>query len=329
MRGTVFRFGQLMIGSFCAGGRRASALSGDDPLERLVTAHDLSLNDVARLRESLVASGHDPVRTLFEASGVEAPTIVWRPAAASIHNAVLSRFHRCAQAHADGRGRVREALLASEEFAALREHAMVLEPVAGGRDFRYVHYGEAIASAYERDLTGACTSDIAGTVGVFFIALYQAVLQRDEPVMSIHEPPRQVFVRKWHRLIVPLHDASGDVRRIAAVNVADNDLRAGLDALPDPVMLVDATSEVVFANRAACRMFGPGGTRRPRGRLEDVLGTDVDLAASPESLVRQGVLHERRTALVRDAILTPVRVTVGATFYRQTPFYVITVQPSA
>jgi PAS domain-containing protein len=294
---------------------------------QLVTARDFSAADVARLSAALCSDGLDPLVALFEAVGAQAPLVLWRPGPANLRHPVLRRLHDAVAAQSDARGRAPLSLVDSDEFKALSDYAMVLEPVAEGRDFRYVQYGNQIANSYRQDLTGRLTSEIGGHIALFFLALYQAVMRREVTVKSVHEPPEQVFVQKWQRLLVPLFDASGAVRRIAAVNVPDNDLRAGLDALPDPVLVVGANTQVVFGNRAACRMFGAGGMAQPRGRLQDVLGTQVDLGASPESLVRQGTLHERRQALLRDHLLVPVRLTVGATFYRQTPFYVVTVQP--
>ncbi|MEN0002413.1 MAG: hypothetical protein AAF940_16170, partial [Pseudomonadota bacterium] len=125
---------------------------------------------------------------------------------------------------------------------------MVLEPVPEQSDFRYLKYGTEIAAMFGRDMTGHCTSEIGGHISDFFVALYAAVIIRKQSVLSVHEPPSGVFATVWRRLIYPLLDENGEVHMIAAVNVPDNELSAGLEALPDPALVTRQDGVLMYAN---------------------------------------------------------------------------------
>jgi PAS domain-containing protein len=247
--------------------------------------------------------------------------IVWRPTIADARHPILRSFLRACGENA---GPLPLSWLDSEEFAALADWAMVVAPVGSdGDDYVYRHYGAKIAEVYQTDLTGQHTSAIGGHVALFFTALYNAVSVRRETVLSVHEPPRQVFVRAWRRVIQPLTDSNGTIVCHAVANVPDNDLRAGLEVLPHAVMVVTASGEVCYANRAACLLFG-----QPRSPLAGMgigtfMGVDPRLPESPDRLILDGQPSEDRILFARGGIVTPIRLTIGATFYRDLPLYVI------
>ncbi|CAN0605169.1 unnamed protein product, partial [Ectocarpus sp. 12 AP-2014] len=58
-----------------------------------------------------------------------------------------------------------------------------------------------------------------GVVMDFFYAVYRAVLIRPEPLYTEHEPPAEVGVKLWHRLMLPLVDDGGKVIRVLVGNV--------------------------------------------------------------------------------------------------------------
>jgi len=279
--------------------------------------------DLAALRDSLAAGRSDEAAALFHAHDARAPRVVWRPALVDLNHPVLRSFFRGCGAPA---GPVAQTWIDSEEFAALADWCRVLEVARGGGDYVYRHYGAEIARVYQADMTGRRVSDIGGHVSAFFRALYEAAARRREPVKSVHEPPRQVFVRAWRRLIVPLQRGEGPVDCFVAANVPDNELRAGLDVMPDPVMVVAPTGEVCYANRAACLTFGGGRGPQPGVSLHGYAGLDLALPDSPDRLILQGTQRKTCAKVVRGGVLVPLEVTVGATYYRDMPFFVIAVR---
>ncbi|MCA8884302.1 MAG: PAS domain-containing protein [Rhodobacteraceae bacterium] len=277
-----------------------------------------------RLTDDLVEGRSDTVCALFAHHGAACPSVVWRPSLVDVQHPILRSFLRaCANSRG---GPMPLSWIESDDFTALADWAMILEPVEGGADFIYRHYGPQIAQHYGRDMTGQKASDIGGHVALFFMALYRAALRRREVVKSIHEPPRQVFVRAWRRVLVPLEDHDGQIKAFAVANVPDNELRAGLEAMPEAVLVVDREGTVCYANRAACLLFDRGRGPKPGVSLHDFTGLDPILPDAPEDLILEGRLRVDRQMLMRDRVPTPVRVTCGATYYRDMPFFILTVR---
>lgn len=288
---------------------------------------DTTPEHVSTLAAELAQGRADTASALFAAHGAPAPLIVWRPTLADAQHPILRSFLRgCGE----GGYPLPVSFLDSEEFSALADWAMVVAPVEGSTDdFSYRHYGPKIAEVYRSDLTGQRTSSIGGHVALFFAALYNAVALRREQVLSVHEPPRQVFVRAWRRIIQPLTDPAGDIVCYAVVNVPDNDLRAGLEVLPHAVMVVTAAGEVCYANRAACLMFSQPRSPLAGMGLDTFTGLNLDLPKSPDRLILDGHPREERALLARNGRVVSVQLTIGATFYRDQPFYVISAHEHA
>jgi hypothetical protein len=91
-------------------------------------------------------------------------------------------------------------------------------------------------------------------------------------------------------------------------------------------MVVAPTGEVCYANRAACLAFGGGRGPRPGVTLHAYAGLDLRLPDSPERLILEGTQRTSRATIVRDSSLARLDVTVGATYYRDMPFFVIAVR---
>lgn len=283
-------------------------------------------DDILRLSFELSAGRTDTIGLLFGAEGARAPIVVWDPGPADLEHPLLRNFLHAAHAARDADGRVPLAWIDSPEFAMFSDWTMVLTPVTGLSDFHYDHYGPEIARAYGKDATGGRTSDFSGHIASFFLALYQAVIRRGQIASSEHEPPLQVFVRTWRRVIVPVFAPDGTVAKIAAINIPDNELRAGLDALPDAILVVDPTGRVCFANKPAFEFFEHSGTLAPGKTLSEFTGLDVQLPETPDDAIRGGPGHAVRHLVVRNSVIVPVQVTIGATLYRDTTFYIVSVR---
>lgn len=98
---------------------------------------------------------------------------------------------------------------------------MLLDVVDGGRDFRFRVYGSAIAQSADFDVTGKLMSEtpLQGVVMDFFYAVYRAVMIRPEPLYTEHEPPAEIGVKRWHRLMLPLAGEDQRVCRVLVGNV--------------------------------------------------------------------------------------------------------------
>lgn len=271
------------------------------------------------------------LRHLFAAANATSPIVIWDPMDRDLKHPVVRAFATKLRSITDAEGRLTQSALEAADLAGFNDWMMLLEPLrdANGavRDFRYSHYGSEIAASYGRDMTGRCTSEIGGHIAAFFAALYQAVLARGEWVKSIHEPPSEVFARIWRRMIVPVYDATGDIVRIAVLNVADNDLRAGLEAVPDPVMVVRQNGNVTFANGSARELFGERRFLSDPVTLEAYSGIVLDMSQPRDSVLDRRVHTEETQIGVNNSLIVHFRVTRSVIFYREQLYYLVIAKP--
>lgn len=281
----------------------------------------------SRLVEDLEAGCTEFARALFARHDAPAPIVKWDPLPNDLRHPLMVRFdHLCHEMLRTDRC-IQQEDFEFERFSSVHDWMMLLDVDAGGDDFRYLHYGKGIAEHFGRDMTGRCTSDIGGHVSAFFCALYQAAMRRKESVMSEHEPPRSVFVRTWRRLLVPLIGRDGSVSRIAGINLPQNDLRAGLEIIPDPVFVLDENKTIRFANSAARSVF-------PRVRhggfgacMTESCKIPFEVTSSPLELVESGRVENRLCRLtVGDTISDDFLITISGTIHVDRAFYVVMVR---
>ncbi len=154
-------------------------------------------------------------------NGVSPPKVVWQPRGRDLKQEQLQFLLAYWKNLSDGDGRV-----AADEIDPLNMwpalgFVILVDVVEGGEDFRVRVYGSAIAQSVDVDVTGKLISETPwqGVVMDFFYAVYRAVLIRPEPLYTEHEPPADVGVKLWHRLMLPLVSGDGEVCRVLVGNV--------------------------------------------------------------------------------------------------------------
>jgi hypothetical protein len=90
---------------------------------------------------------------------------------------------------------------------------MIIDPLAGGADFKYRLYGSSIAELTGRDLTGCNVSDSFPDFAAFTSEVYRGAMQSRRPVLTRHTPHRRIVVSRWERLILPFAGSDGSVAR--------------------------------------------------------------------------------------------------------------------
>jgi len=261
--------------------------------------HELAGSNLA---SDLIAGRIDTSHRLFQSNGLGAPSIVWAPELTDIQHPVLRRFHRFMTGAAQSHGRVSTEAFEALDLGDLEDHLMVLQVLHNGYDFRYERYGAEIAAHFGTDMTGLLTS-------------------------SVHEPPSEILVQTWRRLIIPLFEPTGEIKRVAVANVPDNDLYTGLNVMPDPVLVCRRDGIVQFANSAAAGTFDWGPRLRIGMSLVDYTGLDIrlpDNAKHEASMTRAGV---SRVIGIRNALLMHFEATVSTVVYRGNPIYVVVLKP--
>lgn len=266
------------------------------------------------------------IRRLFNAAGVRPPLILWSPSDAELSEPRIAAFARHVRklAHADGRLRAADCTPAS--LGTFARWCMLLESDGPEGPFRYRHFGANILPyATHGNMTGSTPQDYGDYIGAFFAALYCAAATRGEWVLSEHEPPREVFLRSWQRLIVPLFDDAGAVvTGFVVMAVPENTFRAGLDLMQDPVFVLDDRQRIHHCNAAARRLFAECRETSPRDlTLRDATGITLALGMPPTEVLARGEPVELIEFLPRAGILERVAITVSATQHRGHAFYVV------
>jgi len=168
---------------------------------------------VAEWTRCVVEERLAPIHEFFATCGAQGPELIWNPSAEQIITPQL-KFLLEYWANLERAGRF-PALrrLDPVEMRPALGYIMLIDPVDGGRDFRYRLYGSTITFVSGFDMTGRLlTEHPSSTYNVeYSLAVYRACLERQEPAHTIHYPIGTSKTRAWHRLILPLADASGAV----------------------------------------------------------------------------------------------------------------------
>ena len=278
-----------------------------------------------KLTKTLTDLDYSAVSDLFAQNETGAPTVLWNPSPFDITHPIIKSF---SEFMLDEGGLSKS----SEEFEipplsnrSFAPWIMILEPEPTHPDFRYLQYGAEIAAMFGRDMTGRYTSEIGGHISEFFVALYSAVVIRKQSVLSVHVPPQGVFATVWRRLIFPLMDDFGEVCAIAAVNVPDNELCSGLEALPDPALVTQQNGLLMYANASARRLFGEPVL--PRAHISDYCDMNIELPANAESFAKAESSTMSQTIGSRNQIVVHFELRTSATFFRGTPYFICQLKP--
>ncbi|MEL6801024.1 MAG: PAS domain-containing protein [Pseudomonadota bacterium] len=286
-----------------------------------MSSPDTEASVVDMLTESLLPGRPDALRRVFNAHGARAPFIIWSPQPQELQSPQIRRFAEICTGFADDQGRVAKSAFKLAAFGQLTDWIMLVEPEDS--HYRYVHYGAGIAEFYGRNMTGGTTEGFTSHIAQFFEALYRAAQQRGEWVLSEHEPPAAVFVRSWRRLIVPLMGEDGkSVEGFAVANLPENDLRAGLELMVDPVFVLDAEQQVHFANRAAHKMFGIDTHGTQGATLQGLTGITLDTGQSPEELLSAQAREDSIELTLNGGIAERLVMTLSAAEHRGTAYYI-------
>lgn len=153
--------------------------------------------------------------------GMPRPRIVWSPHVEELGQPQLRFLLTYWRGLRDEAGRVDAGVVDALDMRPALGYIMLLDVLDGGADFHYRLYGSIIARHSSFDMTGRCLSTLRADqgVGAFFRIVYRAALARPEPIYTEHAPPPSIRVKLWYRLILPLVDDGGAVRRFLVGNV--------------------------------------------------------------------------------------------------------------
>lgn len=267
------------------------------------------------------------IDAMFKAAASRAPIVTWSPRPADAQNRLVRKFALAVEERALPGGTLPDDRFDFLEWTPFDDWLILLDVEDDGTTFRYSHFGTGIANIRGGSRVGETAASFGGHVAFFFQEVFRAVAAMGRPVQTIHDAPRAIFAGTWERWIVPLVDDAGEVRRILALMVPDTPLSAGLEIVPDPVLILDENQIVRFANRAARETFGRQIYLGSDLDLFQFAGIDLVLPQTPLHLAHSGRVHDSVSVGLRDGIVRHFDVTVSGMLQWGTAFYVAILRP--
>lgn len=104
-------------------------------------------------------------------------------------------------------GLVSKSIIETDEFYCVLRNAMLLE-IERSKPFQFDYifriYGAEIAALYGEDMTGKRISEFHGPEYGLFLDLFDIALTRKSLIYAEHASRHDVYVEKWHSLVLPL-----------------------------------------------------------------------------------------------------------------------------
>jgi hypothetical protein len=177
---------------------------------------------VATWTQRVIEGDLAPIERVFASHGAAAPEIVWEPWPDQVSAPPLRYLLDHWLKLTDGIGLPLARTLNPFELEPARGYVMVLQPVEGGRDFRYRFYGSRLTVVSGFDMTGRRLSShpVSTYAAEFAIAAYRAAMRRRLPLYTTRDPVGAAVARRWQRLALPFADASGAVTWLLCATVA-------------------------------------------------------------------------------------------------------------
>jgi len=176
---------------------------------------------IDRWASEIAGSGESNVVTEFSGEYGREASLIWDPSVDKISSNVLQFLLTYWLGLRNGRGTPRPEQINPLEMRPALGYVALVDPIDGGRDFRYRLYGTVLASISDIDMTGKLLSELKASRSVreLSLASYRAALQRPQPIYLVRSPGGAVLTAQWHRLTLPLFDDAGRVIRFLTGSV--------------------------------------------------------------------------------------------------------------
>lgn len=284
----------------------------------------------------LVAFDKTQVDRMFDAAGLAPPVILFDPSVSALRNARLRQFAGLCDRLTDmPGGAIRREDFRMEAFGNMADFVFAAEREAGARqdEWLFSYSGRDVDACFAKRLFGTSVDDLApSAAGLFTVSWAHSVHLGGKRVMTEHRVTPIAIPAILRTLCVPITSPGPGLRRITDGFVCyaapEDPLSIGLDAAPDPTLVVDDANRVRFANRAARELFNGGrGAGAVLSELTEYTQSDLVLFGRPGAARRAGRrLRQACRCLVNRQIIEMDAV-VGTTAYNDEDFYVITMRP--
>lgn len=182
----------------------------------------ISFADIQAEATRLASGDTSTVDDWFVSTGISKPIIIWEPERADLVTEPVTFLYDYWKAHRQaGEVGMRAADLVPYDLVPALGYIILLDILDEGRDFRYRLFGSKIAEIAKFDSTGLRISETKAhpLMKAFFSTVYDAVLQKQKPIYTEHNPPPNLTIATWHRIVLPLHDGAGTITKFLVGNV--------------------------------------------------------------------------------------------------------------
>lgn len=168
------------------------------------------------LRHAIVKDDLETVDRYFLKFGARNPLVVWNPGYEQLEDDRLQRLASYWREKAEGQNAAPLASIDPTDMRFALGYLMLLDVIDGGFDFRYRLYGTQISERFGKDVTGTTLRKFGDKEYIvsFFLGAYQAVMERRQPLLTIHYPKNTSETESWTRLILPLENDSNEITRL-------------------------------------------------------------------------------------------------------------------
>lgn len=182
----------------------------------------ISYPEIQNEAQRLIAGDTATVEGWFTETGISRPLVIWDPARSDLVTDpvrfVYDYWHDRKPATALG---MPSAAVDPSDLIPALGYIILLDILEDGRDYRYRLFGSKIAEIAKFDSTGLRISETKAhpLMKAFFATVYEAVLRCGRPVYTEHNPPPNLTIATWHRIVLPLVDEVGRPDRFLVGNV--------------------------------------------------------------------------------------------------------------
>lgn len=231
------------------------------------------------------------VDRVFDTHGVPPPVILFDPTGSAMGSRHVQLFARISD-HKASRpgGPIPRSAFRLEDYGGMADFMAVVERApnsgAGEHPWTFAYSGSEIDFAQTEALEGRPLSCLSPSSATLMSEVWNhAAREGGARVMTMHSSPRDILQTDWTVFSVPLvadHLRTPRVDGFVLYARASNRFSEGLDAVPDPVAIVNEQGRVCMVNEAARHVFGQPELAGPGApTLAEYTQSDLELSNFP------------------------------------------------
>jgi hypothetical protein len=205
----------------------------------------------------------------------------------------------------------------------MAEWLILVEIETSPKAYRFTHAGRAVLENFGRALITRTTEDAAPHIAHFLTATFQLAAENRARFLSCHTPIPKVFVHEWRRMCIPIREDDGTITGFLVLGVAEHEYRAGLEIIPDPILILDEHQTVHYANRCAREMFDAGRSGPWDRSLANYAGITLSIEKTPREMLTAKTITEVHCTQLSGTLIIDFHATISAIEHHNYAFFVV------